>query len=203
MTVYGLTGVIGAGKSTVSNIFQEFGIAVVLADKVGRQVVSQGSDGFAEIVATFGHNMLNSTGELDRRKLGKLIFDDSVKRHQLENILHPRIRQYSRKLFNELENAGNQIVIYESALLFEAKRHTEMRGVIFVAASEENRIARVQARDGCDEGEARSRMRAQMNEEAKRKFADYIIDNNGDIQALRHQVSNLISQLLKAEQEGL
>ena len=143
MSVYGLTGGIGAGKSTVAGIFQESGIAVVFADEVGRQVASKGGEGLSEIVAVFGADVLDGTGELDRRKLGRVIFDDSEKRRQLENILHPRVRQLSRKLFDELEQTGNQIVIYESALLFETKRHTEMRAVIFVTASEEQRIARV------------------------------------------------------------
>jgi dephospho-CoA kinase len=199
MSVYGLTGGIGAGKSTVASMFQESDIAVVLADEVGRQVASKGSEGLSEIVTSFGADVLDSMGELDRRKLGKEIFNDSAKRRQLEHILHPRVRQYSRELFDELEQAGNQIVIYESALLFETKRHTEMRGVILVTASEEQRIARVQTRDGSDLKDVRRRIRAQMDEEEKRNRADYIIHNDEDIQTLRRQVSSLISQLLRQE----
>ena len=196
MSVYGLTGGIGAGKSTVANMFQESGIPVVLADDVGREVASKGSDGLAEIVRSFGPDVLDSNGELDRRKLGTLIFNDPDRRRELEGILHPRVRDQSRELFSQLEQAGNQIVVYESALLYETQRHTEMRGVILVTASEEQRIARVRSRDGSEEEAVRQRIKAQMDEEEKRGLADYIIENNGDLQALKREVDSLIEQLL-------
>ena len=196
MSVYGLTGGIGAGKSTVANMFQESGIPVVLADDVGREVASKGSDGLAEIVRSFGPDVLDSNGELDRRKLGTLIFNDPDRRRKLEAILHPRVRDRSREHFSQLEQAGDQIVVYESALLYETQRHTEMRGVILVTASEEQRIARVRSRDGSEEEAVRQRIKAQMDEEEKRGLADYIIENNGDLQALKREVDSLIEQLL-------
>lgn len=110
--------------------------------------------------------------------------------------MHPRVRDQSRELFNQLEQAGNQIVVYESALLYETQRHTEMRGVILVAASEEQRIARVRSRDGSEVEAVRQRIKAQMDEEEKRGLADYIIENNRDLQALRREVDSLIEQLL-------
>ena len=196
MNVYGLTGGIGAGKSTVANMFQESGIPVVLADDVGREVASKGSDGLAEIVRSFGPDVLDSNGELDRRKLGTLIFNDPDRRRELEAISHPRVRDQSRELFSQLEQAGNQIVVYESALLYETQRHTEMRGVILVTASEEQRIARVRSRDGSEEEAVRQRIKAQMDDEEKRGLADYIIENNGDLQVLRREVDSLIELLL-------
>ena len=196
MSVYGLTGGIGAGKSTVANMFQESGIPVVLADDVGREVASKGSDGLAKIVRSFGPDVLDSNGELDRRKLGTLIFNDPDRRRELEAILHPRVRDQSRELFSQLEQAGNQIVVYESALLYETQRHTEMRGVILVTASEEQRIARVRSRDGSEEEAVRQRIKAQMDDEEKRGLADYIIENNGDLQVLRREVDSLIELLL-------
>lgn len=196
MCVYGLTGGIGAGKSTVANMFQESGIPVVLADDVGREVASKGSDGLAEIVRSFGPDVLDGNGELDRRKLGTLIFNDPDRRRELEAILHPRVRDQSRELFSQLEQAGNQIVVYESALLYETQRHTEMRGVILVTASEGQRIARVRSRDGSEEEAVRQRIKAQMDDEEKRGLADYIIENNGNLQALRREVDSLIEQLL-------
>ena len=196
MSVYGLTGGIGAGKSTVANMFQASGIPVVLADDVGREVASKGSDGLAEIVRSFGPDVLDGNGELDRRKLGTLIFNDPDRRRELEAILHPRVRDQSRELFSQLEQAGNQIVVYESALLYETQRHTEMRGVILVTASEEQRIARVRSRDGSEEEAVRQRIKAQMDDEEKRGLADYIIENNGDLQVLRREVDSLIELLL-------
>ena len=197
MSVYGLTGGIGVGKSTVAGIFQEAGIPVVFADEVGRQVAAKGSGGLAEIVKSFGSEVLDDTEELDRRKLGTLIFNDPDKRLHLEGILHPRVRDHSRELFSSLEDAGNKIVVYESALLYETQRHTEMSGVILVTAGEEQRIDRVRSRDGSDEEDVRKRIRAQMDEEEKRGLADYIVDNSGDLEALRSNVNSLIAQLLQ------
>ena len=137
LSVYGLTGGIGAGKSTVAKIFQESGIPVVLADEVGRQVASKGTDGLAEIVKSFGADVLDSGGELDRRKLGTLVFNNPDRRRQLERILHPRVRDHSRELFKKLEQAGNRIIVYESALLFETQRHTEPTRV--AGAQQQNR----------------------------------------------------------------
>jgi dephospho-CoA kinase len=197
MSVYGLTGGIGVGKSTVAGIFQEAGIPVVFADEVGRQVASKGSDGLAEIVKSFGSEVLDETGELDRRKLGAVVFNDPEKRRHLEGILHPRVRDRSRELFRNLEQAGNQLVIYESALLYETQRHTEMSGVILITAGEEQRIERVRSRDGSGEDEVRKRIRAQMDEEEKLGLANHIVDNSGDLEALRSKVNSLIGQLLK------
>ena len=197
MSVYGLTGGIGAGKSTVAGMIQESGIPVVLADDVGRQVVSKGSEGLSAIITSFGADVLDSTGGLDRRKLGRMVFNDPVKRSQLESILHPLVRDHSRELFVQLEQAGNQVIVYESALLFETKRHMEMKGVILVIASEEVRIARVQERDGSDQEDVRKRIQAQMVEEDKLKISNYIIQNDGDMQSLANQVNDLIPLLVK------
>ena len=197
MSVYGLTGGIGAGKTTVAELFQNSGIPVVFTDEVGRQAAARGSDGLAEIVGSFGAGVLDESGELDRRKLGALIFDDPDKRRHLEGILHPRVRNFSQELFKNLEHAGNPLVIYESALLYETQRHTEMSGVILVTAGEEQRIVRVRFRDGSNEAEVRKRIRAQMDEEEKRSLADHIIDNSGDLKSLRDIVNSLIVQLLR------
>ena len=195
MSVYGLTGGIGSGKSTVANIFHESGISVVLADDVGRQVAAKGSDGLAEIVNSFGIDILDATGELDRRRLGTLIFNNPDRRRHLEGILHPRVRDLSQEIFRNLKQAGNQIVIYESALLYETQRHTEMRSVILITASEEQRIVRVRSRDGSDEEDVRKRIRSQMNEEEKRGLANHIVDNSGDLQTLQGNVISLMAEL--------
>jgi dephospho-CoA kinase len=195
MAVYGLTGGIGSGKSTVCQILEELGVAVVKADQVGREVVAPGSDGLTQIVDVFGATLLDSTGALDRRKLGALVFADPEKRRQLESIMHPLVQQHSRAQFAQLSRDGASMVVYESALLFESQRHLEMQGSIFVSASEAHRVARVQARDGSREEDVRARMNAQMDEAEKRQLADYVIDNNADVQALRCQVTDLVSTL--------
>ena len=195
MPVYGLTGGIGAGKSTVCRLLQELGITVVAADEVGRQVVAPGSAGLATIVTAFGPAVLDTTGALDRQALGTLVFGDAAKRRQLEAIMHPLVKQHSRAIFAELTAAGVPTIVYESALLFETDRHQEMHGIILVTASETQRVTRVQQRDGRTADEVRARMRAQMDEAARRQRADYILDNSGNLADLRRQVSLLVMAL--------
>ncbi len=195
MAVYGLTGGIGAGKSMVSQLVQELGITVVFADEVGRQVVARGSNGLATVAAAFGEEILDNSGALDRRKLGSLVFSNPDKRRQLEAILHPLVKQHSQAMFRELSDKGQPIVVYESALLFESQRHLEMQANILVTASEAQRVARVQQRDGCTEEDVRARIGAQMDEAEKRRMADDVLDNDGDIEDLRQQVQALVAAL--------
>lgn len=199
MAVYGLTGGIGAGKSTVCQFLQELGITVVAADAVGRQVVAPGSTGLAAIVATFGDAMLDASGALDRRKLGTMVFAEPAKRRQLEDIVQPLVKQRSQALFAELTQAGVPIVVYESALLFETQRHHEMHGTILVVAEEAQRIQRVQQRDSSAEAQVRARIQAQMDDTAKRQLANYIVENNGDLQNLHQQVERLVTALRQAQ----
>jgi dephospho-CoA kinase len=198
MALYGLTGGIGSGKSTVGRLLEELGITVVSADEVGRQVVAPGSAGLAAIVAAFGPEVLDSSGALNRRQLGAVVFADAAKRQQLEAIMHPLVKQRSQAIFAELSRAGVPIIVYESALLFETDRHLEMQGVIFVTASEAQRIARVQQRDGSSEAAVRARIQAQMDETEKRQRADYILDNSGDLERLWRQVQALVARLQQA-----
>ena len=151
----------------------------------------------------FGPDLIDDTGNLDRRKLGGIVFKDPQKRTRLESILHPLVQNRSRSLFVQLENAGNQIIIYESALLFETNRHTEMHGVILVSASEEARIARVQERDSSDAEDVRGRIQAQMADDDKRKLCEYLIENDGDIERLSAQVARVIPQLVQKSKDSL
>jgi dephospho-CoA kinase len=199
MPVYGLTGGIGAGKSTVCRLLQELGITVVAADEVGRQVVAPGSAGLAAIGAAFGPEVLTPSGALDRQALGTLVFAHAAKRRQLEAIMHPLVKQQSQAIFAELSQAGVPIIVYESALLFETDRHQEMQGIILVTASEAQRVARVQQRDGRTADAVRARIQAQMDDATKRQRADYILDNTGNIADLRQQVRTLVARL----QQGL
>jgi dephospho-CoA kinase len=198
MVLYGLTGGIGAGKSTVCRLLQELGIAVVAADDVGRQVVAPGSEGLTAIVAAFGPEVLDSNGVLNRRQLGTLVFGEAGKRRQLEDIMHPLVKQYSRAIFAGLTRAGVPFIVYESALLFETDRHLEMQGVIVITASEAQRVARVQQRDGSTEAAVRARLQAQMDEAEKRQRADYVLENDGDLHDLRRQVQALVETLRQA-----
>lgn len=198
MPVYGLTGGIGAGKSTVCRMLRDLGVTVLAGDDIGRQVVEPGTPGLAAIIAAFGAEVLENSGALDRRKLGALVFGDAAKRRQLEAIMHPLVKAHSQARFAELTAAGVPIIVYESALLFETQRHHEMHGTILVVASEAQRVARVQQRDQSSAEAVRARMQAQMDDAAKRQLAQYVLDNNGDLDDLQHQVQALVLTLRQA-----
>jgi dephospho-CoA kinase len=197
--IYGLTGGIGSGKSTVAELLEEYGIPVVSADELARVVVARGSEGLRDVVAHFGPEVLDEHGELDRRKMAGIVFHDAGRRRELEAILHPRIRERYEQVLDALEKAGHTVVIYEVPLLFEKNLQGDMKAVILVTADEGTRIARVRARDDVTEQEVRARMAAQMDEETKRKRADYVIDNSGTLDQLRREIEFLIARFLRLD----
>jgi dephospho-CoA kinase len=197
MDVYGLTGGIGSGKSTVAELLESYGVPVVSADELSRIVVARGSEGLADVVQRFGPGVLDEQRDLDRRKMAALVFQDPNKRRELEAILHPRIRERFEQVLDALEKAGHEVAIYEVPLLFEKNLQGEMKAVILVTADDAIRTARVRARDDVTETEVRARMAAQMSEAAKRRRADYVIENNGSIDDLRREVEFLLARFLR------
>lgn len=197
MDVYGLTGGIGSGKSTVAALLEDYGVPVVSADELSRIVVARGSDGLADVVASFGEEVLDDVGELDRRKMASIVFRDPSRRRDLESILHPRIRERFEQVLDALEKAGHGVAVYEVPLLFEKNLQGEMKAVVLVTAEEDVRIARVRGRDDVTETEVRARMATQMDESLKRKRADYIIDNSGTMDSLRREVEFLLRRFLR------
>jgi dephospho-CoA kinase len=195
MDVYGLTGGIGSGKSAAAEMFEESGIPVVSADELSRIVVTPGSEGLGAVVAAFGEGVLDDSGELNRRKLGAIVFKDPAQRQRLEAILHPRIRDRFQDVLATLAAAGHDLVIYEVPLLFETGLDRQVKAVILVSAPEAQRLARVMARDRLTEAEVRARLAAQLDDATRRARAHFILDNDGDLDHLRKQVTALIPAL--------
>lgn len=197
MDVYGLTGGIGSGKSAVADLLEQYGVPVVSADELARVVVARGSDGLAQVVEVFGVAVLDERGELDRRRMAALVFQDPAKRQQLEAILHPRIRERFEQVLDAIEKSGHAVAVYEVPLLFEKNLQNDMKAVILVTADEAVRIARVCARDGVTEAEVRARMSVQLPEDVKRRRADYVIVNDGGYDELRREVEFLLARFLR------
>jgi dephospho-CoA kinase len=202
MDVYGLTGGIGSGKSTVAEMLEAYGVPVVSADELSRIVVARGSEGLADVVQRFGPGVLDEHGDLDRRRMAALVFQDPNKRRELEAILHPRIRERFEQVLDALEKAGHEVAIYEVPLLFEKNLQGEMKAVILITADDSVRTARVRTRDDITATEVRARMATQMSEAAKRRKADYVIENNGSIDDLRREVEFLLVRFLRLGSEG-
>ncbi|MEY4581204.1 MAG: hypothetical protein RL701_5907 [Pseudomonadota bacterium] len=189
--VIGLTGGIASGKSAAAREFSALGIPVVDADVLAREVVQVGTDGLAEIVVTFGSDVLRDDGSLDRERLGARVFNDPEARKRINAIVHPRIARLSAERIAAAMQTASPYVIYEAPLLVETGAHLGMAALIVVAAAPSAQLTRVVARDGMDETAARARLAAQAPLEAKLAVADFVIQNDASLSELKAQVASV------------
>lgn len=187
MTVIALTGGIGAGKSTVAQIFSELGANVVDADHLARVAIERGSPGFDEVIARFGESILMN-GDIDRKALAAIIFTDAQAKRDLEAIVHPRVQ----KLFIQAREANDvsKPLVYEIPLLVETDAGKRFDYIVTVEAPEEVRIERLLAR-GMYISDIKSRLANQASSESRVEIADAVIINDGDEDYLLRQVENL------------
>ena len=194
MRVIALTGGIGSGKSLAAQYFAELGALVIDADQLARDVISRGTEGFDEVVSYFGDSILKD-GDIDRRALGELVFNDSKAMTVLEGIVHPRVTAEFNEAVQSL--SGDQILIYEIPLLFEKKAHDRFDTVITVEADMEQRIERLRAK-GLHMSEINSRIAAQATREQRVSVADYVLENSDSQDDLLRQVENIWDGLVSA-----
>jgi dephospho-CoA kinase len=187
MHVFGLTGGIASGKSTVTRMLRELGAEVLDADVLAREVVEPGTPGLADVAARFP-GVLGPDGRLDRVKLGARVFSDATERAALNAIIHPRVREAFLEKVQALEARGVKRVIYDVPLLIEAGMHQWMEGVAVVWVPRDLQKARLMSRDGLDAAGAEGRLAAQLPLDEKRAHATWVIDNSGDLAATRAQV---------------
>ena len=180
--VFGLTGGLGSGKSSVAAHYRQRGVPIIDADVLARAVVAPGSPGLLEIERAFGAEMLRS-GALDREKLAALVFADPAARQRLEGITHPRIQALRDSRLRELEAAGEPLVGYEVPLLFEKGLETQLRPVVVVSVPEALQIERARRRDQTSLAMVRARLDAQLPLPEKAARADHVIDNSGPLPA--------------------
>jgi dephospho-CoA kinase len=193
----GLTGGIATGKSTVSAMFAHLGAKVVDADLLAREVVMPGQPAHGQIVDEFGAEVLQADGQLDRKRLGAIVFADAAKRRRLEQITHPAIRARQQRILSVYEEeAFEGVVIWDVALLIETGGVKGMDKVVVVAADPATELARLMARDGLSEDEASRRIASQMPVAEKAKLADYVIDNAGARAETERRVREVYRALL-------
>ena len=176
MLIVGLTGGIGAGKSTVANMFAQLGALTVDADQLAREAIEPGTIGFDEVVTAFGDVILTD-GEIDRKKLGAIVFKDAAKRRTLESIIHPKVQERLAEKISRLD--PGDILIYEIPLLVETNAAAKFDYIITVESDIENRLDRLFER-GMDEDEAERRIAAQASQSQRESVADRVIVNDGD-----------------------
>jgi dephospho-CoA kinase len=191
----GLTGGIASGKSTVAKILERLGAAVINADDLSREVVEPGKVAWQEIIDAFGTRVLQPDRTLDRQKLRTVIFSDRDGRKKLEAIIHPRVRALAEERIREQTAAGYSIIVYEVPLLFEGKLHEWLRPVILVACDVDTQRSRLQERDHLTQTEAQKHIDAQMSLAEKRRLADYVIENDGNLEELEQQVQVVLKKI--------
>jgi len=187
-----LTGGIGSGKSVAGDFFEDLGAVVVDADQLAREVVERGTEGFDELVAAFGDEILTN-GLLDRSKLAQIVFADKKELLRLEEIIHPRVLQ----AFEEIVKASplDSVIIYQIPILVEKAGKDRFDYVITVTAPLEVRIARLKAR-GMKGYEIEARLKAQASDSQRSDIADSVFENNGDLDFLLRQVENIYEDVL-------
>lgn len=195
MRLYGLTGGIASGKSTVSGMLRELGAHVLDADAIAREVVAPGTPGLAAVAARFP-GVVGPDGQLDRVKLGARVFADPAERAALNALLHPRIGAAFLEKTQALAEQGVERVIYDAPLLIENGLHTGMEGVVLVWVPRALQKERLMARDKLDAAAAEARLAAQLPLDDKRQHATWIVDNSGDRVSTRAQVEEVWRAML-------
>ena len=188
MLTIGLTGGIASGKTTVSDLFAEQGVAVVDADVAARRVVEPGEPALAELAQAFGADIITNAGHLDRQKLRQKAFVDTATRKRLEAILHPRIRE---RMEAELAACRGPYALLSVPLLVESNLLDMVSRVLVVDIPEAMQRERLIARDGCAPEEVDGILAAQSRRDVRLQHADDVIDNTGDLDSLRQQVQRL------------
>jgi dephospho-CoA kinase len=190
MLVIGLTGGMGAGKSTVARLFAERGAHVVDADAIAREVVEPGEPALAAIAEEFGDEVLTADGALDRAAMAGIVFDDPERLRALEAITHPAIRRrIEARLAAHADVGDDRIVVLDHPLLVETGLAEDLAVVVVVTAPEDVRVARLAAGRGIDPADARARMRNQADDEQRRAAATHVIVNDCGLDALERDVA--------------
>jgi dephospho-CoA kinase len=196
MLKIGLTGSIAVGKSHVLALLIEHGCHAIDADHLAREVVNPGSQGLASVVANFGDAILKIDGSLDREQLGAIVFADEEKRLKLNSILHPLIIARQDELIRELEKQDpNGITVIDAALMIESGGYKRLDKLIVVHCQPEIQVQRLMKREGLAREAAERRINAQMPQQEKIKYADFLIDTSGDFADTRKQVAAVYEAL--------
>ncbi|HKU73573.1 MAG TPA: dephospho-CoA kinase [Pyrinomonadaceae bacterium] len=194
----GLTGSIGVGKSFVGSVFVELGCRLLDADQTAREVVMPGTAGLKALTETFGEEILNTDGTLDRKRLGALIFADQSERERLNHILHPFIIARQDEILNEWEREDpDGIGIVDAALMIESGGYKRFDKLIVVHCRPEVQLERLMLRDKLSRVEALRRINSQMPQEEKQKYADYLIDTSDGFELTRSRIVEVYNQLIR------
>ena len=201
MFLIGLTGGIAAGKSTVAGIWVDLGAIEIDADLLAREVVQPGTVGIEKIRQVFGSGVFTATGDLDRKALGEIVFNNAAKRKELEGIVHPLVRARAQEILRSLP--ADSIVIYTVPLLVEANVELPFDVVVSVEAPETERAQRLVGSRGMSLEQALSRIKAQASAIERAARADYILNSNQSLAALSSDATKLFEKFMVMNEQGL
>ncbi len=198
MKVIGLTGGIASGKSTVSGMLRELGAYIIDADLISRDIILRGTGAWDEIVEYFGEGILLPNGEIDRKRLGNIVFADRQKLQKLNSITHPRIIKRIKEIIEEERAEGKErAIVLDAAILIEMGMQSMVDEIWLVSADKDIQIRRLMERDRLSYQNAINRIRVQMPLSEKIKYADYVIDNSKDMGYIKEQVSKLWERVIE------
>ena len=197
--VIGLTGGIASGKSTVSAKLKELGAAVIDADLLARDVVRKGEIAYNKIVQCFGADILLPGGDIDRKKLGNIVFSDKEKLALLNSITHPEIINRMKERIQELKAEGAKVIVVDAAILIEMGLHKYVDSVWVLSVDRETQLKRLVERDKFNYREAENRINSQFTNEVRKKYADVVIDNSKPIEEVEKRLEELWNNIAGGE----
>ena len=199
MISIGLTGGMGSGKTQASRMLSDLGAEVIYADEVGHRAYLRNTETWQELVANFGEDILQADGEIDRRKLGAIVFSNREQLDKLNSIVHPRMYRMLQEMLKGFSENGAKVVVLEAAILIEADWLSLVDEVWAIEVPESVAVERIKIRSGLEEDDIRKRLRSQLTNEDRSKKADQVIDNSGGIDELRRKIDLIWSTRIKRE----
>jgi dephospho-CoA kinase len=191
MKIIGITGIIGSGKSTVAGFLRELGAEVINADEIGHQVYEPGTTGWSKVVAAFGDEILAKGRQIDRSKLGQIVFESNTARARLNSITHPLITREIQAQLSVLRQRKVSLVVIEAALLIEAGWESLIDELWVTTAPREVIYRRLKTRNGMPRAAILARIKAQMPVNRQRQYATRVIDTNISLEKLRARIIRL------------
>jgi dephospho-CoA kinase len=191
MLVIGLTGSIGTGKSEAARQLEILGASIISADQVGHEAYTPNTEAWEQVVVAFGDDILQDDKDIDRRKLGAIVFSDPSQLEKLNAIMHPRMARMVSDKIEVLRGQGVKVVVVEAALLFEAGWDTLVEEVWVTDSSEDIVVGRLKERNGLSEEEAKKRINSQMDRAERIERSDFVIDNSSDMVGLESAIKEL------------
>jgi len=191
MLVIGLTGSIGTGKSEAARQLEILGASIISADQVGHEAYTPNTEAWEQVVVAFGDDILQDDKDIDRRKLGAIVFSDPSQLEKLNAIMHPRMARMVSDKIEVLCGQGVKVVVVEAALLFEAGWDTLVEEVWVTDSSEDIVVGRLKERNGLSEEEAKKRINSQMDRAERIERSDFVIDNSSDMAGLESAIKEL------------